>query len=164
MRVPTTALHQLAEVSCTTLNDFHSKVLDTEIQVQHRSQRAQQPWMPPPANLVKINFDNAVFSKENISGIGVVVRDENGLVLGSCSKRLPQAYSAMEVEAMAAATALVFANDIVVRRVILEGDSLAVINALREGEQPLSPTGLLLKDVRMYSQRFALILEEKTTL
>lgn len=113
MRVPTTALHQLAEVSCTTLNDFHSKVLDTEIQVQHRSQRAQQPWMPPPpANLVKINFDNAVFSKENISGIGVVVRDENGLVLGSCSKRLPQAYSAMEVEAMAAATALVFANDI----------------------------------------------------
>lgn len=87
-------------------------MLDTQIQVQHRSQRAQQPWMPPPANLVKINFDNAVFSKENISGIGVVVRDENGLVLGSCSKRLPQAYSAMEVKAMAAATALVFANDI----------------------------------------------------
>ena len=45
--------------------------------------------MPPPGNLVKINFGGTVFSKENISGIGVVVRDENGLVLGSCSKRLP---------------------------------------------------------------------------
>ena len=45
--------------------------------------------MPSPGNLVKINFGGTVFSKENISGIGVVVRDENGLVLGSCSKRLP---------------------------------------------------------------------------
>ena len=33
---------------------------------------------------------------------------------------------------MAAATALIFANYIGVRQVILEGDSLAVIKALRE--------------------------------
>ena len=88
----------------------------------------------------------------------MVVRDENGLVLGSCSKRLPQAYSAVEVEAMAAATVLIFTNDIGVRGVILEGDSLAVIKALREGEQPLSPTGPLLEHVRMYSQRFETVL------
>ena len=87
-----------------------------------------------------------------------MVRDENGLVLGSCSKRLPQAYSAVEVEAMAAATVLIFTNDIGVRGVILEGDSLAVIKALREGEQPLSPTGPLLEHVRMYSQRFEIVL------
>ena len=88
----------------------------------------------------------------------MVVRDENGLVLGSCSKRLPQAYSAVEVEAMAAATVLIFTNDIGVRGVILEGDSLAVIKALREGEQPLSPTGPLLEHVGMYSQRFETVL------
>ena len=87
-----------------------------------------------------------------------MVRDENGLVLGSCSKRLPQAYSAVEVEAMAAATVLIFTNDIGVRGVILEGDSLAVIKALREGEQPLSPTGPLLEHVRMYSRRFETVL------
>ena len=87
-----------------------------------------------------------------------MVRDENGLVLGSCSKRLPQAYSAVEVEAMVTATTLIFANDIGVRRVILEGDSLAVIKALREGEQPLSPTGPLLEHVGMYSQRFETVL------
>ena len=87
-----------------------------------------------------------------------MVRDENGLVLGSCSKRLPQAYSAVEVEAMAAAIVLIFTNDIGVRGVILEGDSLAVIKALREGEQPLSPTGPLLEHVRMYSQRFETVL------
>ena len=84
----------------------------------------------------KIEESNLIFLifcakiEENISGIGVVVRDENGLVLGSCSKHLPQACGAMEVKAMAAATALVFAYDIGARWVILEGDSLTVIKAL----------------------------------
>ena len=54
--------------------------------------------------------------------------------------------------------ALPISNDIGVRGVILEGDSLAVIKALREGEQPLSPTGLLLENVRMLSQSFETVL------
>ena len=118
--------------------------------------------MPPPANLVKINFDGAVFSKDNFSGVGAVIRDENGLVLGSCTKRLPQAYSAVEVEALAAATALALAKDLGVTWAILEGDSLVVIKALREKEQLLSPTGLLLEDVRMLSQSFRKLLYSHT--
>ena len=102
-------------------------------------------------NLVKINFDGAVFLKENKSGIGVVVRNENGLVLGSCTKRLSQAYSATEIETMVATTALVFASELGVRQAILEGDSMVVIKALKEFEYPLSPLGLLLEDVRMFS-------------
>ena len=113
-------------------------------------------------NLVKISFNGAVFSKQNKLGIGVVVWDENGLVLGSCTKCLPQAYSAVEVEAMAAATALDFASEMGKRQAILEGDSLAVIKALIEVEQSLSPTGLLLEDVRLFSQRFEKLLYSHT--
>ena len=118
--------------------------------------------MPPPANFVKINFDGAVFSKDNLSGLGAVIRDEYGLVLGSCSKLLPQAYSAMVVEALAAATALALAEDLGMTRVILEGDSLVIINALREEEQILSPIGLLLEDVRMLSISFQKLLYSHT--
>ena len=64
----------------------------------------------------------------------------------------------MEVEAITAATTLVFANDMGVTLVILERDSLAIIKALMEGEQLLSPTGLLLEDVRMFSQSFETLL------
>ena len=113
-------------------------------------------------NLVKINFDGVVFSKENKAGIGVVVRNENRLVLGSCTKRLSQAYSAMEIETMVATTALVFASELGVRQAILEGDSMAVIKALKEFEYPLSPLGLLLEDVRMFSQRFDTMLYSQT--
>jgi len=55
---------------------------------------------------------------------------------------------------MAAATALVFASELGVRRAILEGDSMAVIKALKEFDYPLTPSGLLPEDVRMVSQRF----------
>ena len=81
-------------------------------------------------NFVKVNFDDVIFSKENKSGVGVVVWDDKGLVLGSCTKRLAQAYNAVEVEAMAAATALEFASELGVRQAILEGDSLVVMKAL----------------------------------
>ena len=91
-----------------------------------------------------------------------MIRDVNGLVLGSCSKHLPQAYSAVEVEALAAATTLALAEDLGMTRVILGGDSLVVIKALREEEQFLSPIGLLLEDVRMLSLSFQKLLYSHT--
>ena len=94
VRAPVTVLHQVAEVSWISLTEYHSKLLDTESQVEPRNHRLQIKWLPPPVNLVKINFNGTVFSKENKSEIGVVVRNENELVLGSCTKRLSQAYSA----------------------------------------------------------------------
>ena len=144
------------------MTEYHSKLSDTESQVEPRSHRLQIKWLPPPVNLVKINFDGTVFSKENKSEIGVVVRNENGLVLGSCTKRLSQSYSATEIEAMAATTALVFTSELGVRRAILEGFSMDIIKALKEFKYPLSPLGLLLEDVIMFSQNIDTMLYSHT--
>ncbi|KAL0012929.1 hypothetical protein SO802_008037 [Lithocarpus litseifolius] len=95
-----------------------------------------------------------MFSKVNKSGIGMVVRDDNGSVLASCIKSLSQAYSAVEIESMATAKALSFAHDIGIMRAILEGDSLIVIKVLKEDVHFLAPTDLLIEDLRMLSQNF----------
>ena len=68
----------------------------------------------------------------------------------------------MEVEALAAATALALAEDLGMQRVILEGDSLVIIKALREEEQFFSPIGLLLEDVRRLSLSFQKLLYSHT--
>ena len=47
-------------------------------------------------------------------------------------------------------------------QVILEGDSLVIIKALRKEEQFLSPIGLLLEDVRMLSLSFQKLLYSHT--
>ena len=50
------------------------------------SSTSQVSWIPPPANSLKINFDGALFKDINISGLGVVIRNDLGQVLASLSK------------------------------------------------------------------------------
>ena len=69
-------------------------------------------WQAPQAVFVKVNFDGAVFGELNKLGVRVVIRDNNGTILGSCSEKLSQAYKAEETEALAARKALMFAHEL----------------------------------------------------
>ena len=64
--------------------------------VQPSSKSHSQPpcvrWNPPPIELLKINFDDAIFFKSSCSGIGVVIRSHQGLVIASLSQKFPQAF------------------------------------------------------------------------
>ena len=53
------------------------------------------------------------------------------LVIVSLAQRLKQAYKAVEIEAMAAIRALEFAEEIGLDRVVVEGDSKIVTQALK---------------------------------
>ncbi|XP_075655185.1 uncharacterized protein LOC142625399 [Castanea sativa] len=149
-------------MSKVSLNDFHMKRQEMETQVQRSCKISHNRWLPPPVNVVKINFDGAVFSKENKSGVGVVVKDVKGLVLTSCAKVMQQASEAVDIESLAVATALSFARDPGFQCVVLKGDLMEVIQALRENAQSLTLIGLLLEDVRMLSQNFEQVLYSHT--
>ena len=101
--------------------------------------------------MVKINFDGANFSETNTSGIGVVVRDSAGNVRASMSQQLSQAYSAEEIETVAACKALQFASDIGIRVAVLEGDSQILMRRLGENVEVLSYSGASLNDVHRFS-------------
>ena len=72
-----------------------------------------------------------------------MIRDNNGLVLASMSKLLPQQYTPMEIEALAASAALEFAAELGFNREILETNSQVLSNALRNNSTYLSSFGLL---------------------
>ena len=95
-----------------------------------------------------------IFPKEKKSGIVVVIRDNRGLVIASCSKVVHQVLGVFDIEAMATMWALSFASDVGVRRAVLEGDSMVVITSLREDGKVLVPYGLLLEDAKFLSQQF----------
>ena len=105
---------------------------------------------------MKINCDGATFKEQNKSGVGVVIRDGNGMVLASMAKQIPQLYTALEVEAMAASTALSFATQLGFHRGILESDSLVLVSALIKNSTYLSTDGLLLDDIRFYTSFFGI--------
>ena len=79
-----------------------------------------------------------------------MVRDSNGLVIASMAQQLPQAYKAVEIEAMAASRASEFGVEIGIHQVILEGDSVIIVTALAEGDFGAATYGLFLKEANKF--------------
>ena len=147
------AIHQIAHLSKNWLAEYQARQVSLGPSPTH-TQPTRCRWKPPPSGAVKINFDGAIFPKEKKSGIGVVIRDNKGLIIASCSKVVHQVLGVFDIEALAAVWALSFASNVGVRRAVFEGDSMAVISVLREEGKILLPYGLLLEDAKLLSQQF----------
>ena len=84
-------------------------------------------WIPPIPDQFKINFDGAVFSDLDAVGLGVVVRDSRGKVLGVVAERIPIPNSPAIVEALACRRAMIFARELSLPDAIFEGDAELII-------------------------------------
>ena len=104
-------LLQVAEQVKQKLAQFRADWQNTEVQVMD-SNIGGSSWSSPQDGLVKINFDRAIFSESNQSGVEVVIRDNNGAVLASCSEKIHQAYKPDKVEALTALKAVTFAHEL----------------------------------------------------
>lgn len=52
-------------------------------QVVNEGRRQISEWMPPPANIIKVNWDIATEKDDGLIGIGIVLRDSVGAVIAS---------------------------------------------------------------------------------
>ena len=82
---------------------------------------------------VKINFDEATFAEDNTAGLGVVIRNDEGLVMASLSQQIPMTSTVIKVEVLAAKRALELVLEIGFDRIVLEGDSKMLFKALKNG-------------------------------
>ena len=57
-------------------------------------------------------MDGAIFSKHKWSRIGVIARDDQGLVVAAMSKKLELPLQPLEIEAKVLEQAVIFAKDI----------------------------------------------------
>lgn len=48
----------------------------------------QQKWMPPPRNVLKVNVDAAVSTKDGLAGLGAVMKDSFGKVVAAGVKQV----------------------------------------------------------------------------
>ena len=114
-------------------------------------------WKPPCSPFCKINFDGALFQDQKMAGIGVVIRNPNGHVIGALSDRIFLPAIVDEVEALACRKAISFALDLGVENVILEGDSMTIIQALNSDSSCASSYGHIIDDIRACALLFSSI-------
>ncbi|KAL4387745.1 hypothetical protein GQ457_09G029190 [Hibiscus cannabinus] len=91
----------------------------------------EEKWFPPCLGLVKVNFDAAFVSATSSSFSGIIFRDSTGDVLAASCFSHHNVLDPFATEALACYQALVLAHDLSYMRIVLEGDSLSVINKVR---------------------------------
>ena len=84
------------------------------------------------------------------AGIGEVIRNSAREVMASLSEKIPLPSSVEAVEALAARRAARFVQEVGITESILEGDSLSMISALKNGDRRNSAIGHLVKDTLSY--------------
>ncbi|KAK9999984.1 hypothetical protein SO802_019587 [Lithocarpus litseifolius] len=84
-------------------------------------------WLPPRSPTLKVNFDSAIFHNSQTAGIGMVIRDESGKVVGALFERIPLPHTIDVAEALACRRAVSFAKELGIKSMIVEGDSEKVI-------------------------------------
>lgn len=98
-----------------------------------------------------MNFDGALFAEENIAGLGVIIRNDSRLVMAALSQQIPLLASVEMVEVLAARRALWFAKELGFQRLIVEGDSEAIINSINGDYMAWSEFRHILQDISLLS-------------
>ncbi|KAL5827457.1 hypothetical protein ACOSQ4_019254 [Xanthoceras sorbifolium] len=108
---------------------------------------AVERWFPPPLGIYKINSDAAINSVDFCIGLGFVVRDAEGFVLAAGAQPLQFCVSPLVAEAMAILRGIQFASEMGISPIMVESDSLSVINIITSHAFPLSDVGVVISDI-----------------
>ena len=117
-------------------------------------QRCHLRWKPPDPGVYKMNFDGALFLEQRCAGLGVVVRDSAGLVIAALSQRVRLPGSVDVVEALAACRAMRFAQELSLHHMVIEGDSLQVIQAIIDTKPVQTLYGHIIGEIKLLSSLF----------
>lgn len=103
-------------------------------------------WARPPVGMFKANFDPHISPNGEV-GLVVVIRDNEGDIKLLGVKRVAARWDATTAEAMAALYAVEVAQRLGFGRLVLEGDVIMVINAVKRIQEGVAPLFRIFNDI-----------------
>ncbi|KAK8694267.1 hypothetical protein V6N13_071821 [Hibiscus sabdariffa] len=114
-------------------------------------------WSPPAANFIKINFGVHFISATSQSVSGALARDSLGRIVAACAYPHDWIADSFIAEAKACKVAVLFAIDLDLSKVHVEGDSLAVIKKLKSEIEDKSILQPIVRDINSTRGSFEVI-------
>lgn len=109
-------------------------------QALHTGNHHTVTWVRPEFGTFKVNCDASV-RRNGFVGVGFIVRDDQGGVIGSGVNRFQRNFSVDCAETIAVRSAMLYARSLGPEDIIVENDSSIVIEGLRWGRS--MPTTML---------------------
>lgn len=113
-----------------------------------------RPWEKPPVGFVKLNWDASVDRKGKKMGIGLIVRDHAGGVVAMACETKDHIQDPAVAEAIAARRGVELSGELGIRRLLLEGDALQIVQAISSDVGVWVPYGVIIEDTMQMLQRF----------
>ncbi|MBA0839519.1 hypothetical protein Goarm_005232, partial [Gossypium armourianum] len=138
----------------TFIKAYYSDSTFTESVISTPMNQMNSIWTPPGINEVKCNFD-ATFNKCMFSSVfGIIFRDSEGHILATCAYPNSFMADATTVQAKACLQAVMVAEELGFRRLVVEGDSLIVIKKIRSSENDRSSISMIIKEIKKGAQGY----------
>ena len=112
-------------------------------------------WYPPPHGWYKVNADIAVFKDQGQCGIDVVIRNNQGLIMGAMCKLVEFPMGALEDKVKAMEAGIGPAWDLGLKHIILKGDAQLIIHALKGYMAPAKTILKIIEGSRNFPQKFS---------
>ncbi|KAL5556780.1 hypothetical protein UlMin_039016 [Ulmus minor] len=123
-------------------------------QIRPRIMIAAQPWKPPEMGMVKINTDAAWCRCMKKFGLGVVIRDHSGSILGSAATPIFSSVSVDVAKGWALERGAKLAMQLGFPTVKLEYDCLGVVTALQQQTHFVSELSFVFDSINEHCNAF----------
>jgi ribonuclease HI len=145
----------LVRTATDQLGAFMSANQHVRAQSSGNRREPQPQWTKPPQGFAKVNWDAAVDSNRKRIGLGVIVRNHEGDALAMISETMGSSTDPVTAEALAARRAVEVSHMLGLRKIILEGDALQIVQALQSTDGGKYSYGLLIEDMQQLLRRFS---------
>ena len=119
----------------------------------NKEARANCKWDLPPPGWYKLNFDGAARGNPGIAGVGCIINDEDSWWIAMLASPLPLVSNNMaEFEALEKGLQLCL--NLGLSKIVIEGDSQIVLNAIRNKKTPNWVLNSKLQEVLLLLENF----------
>jgi hypothetical protein len=105
-------------------------------------------WSRPGRGIIKVNWDAALDQRQRRIGMGILARDHDGQVIAAMCSSKPFLLDPVSAEAFAAWRMAGFCGSLGARHIVVEGDALEIVHALRKDSACWGRYGNLVDDAK----------------